>query len=173
MLSSVSTRSHCQPESAERIMEDPDNSAQKPVATAGSRKSGVLKLPLANRCGLDKQHYPNDESNKNPAKSRSRRQSLWYALYFPQLSGLSESQQTQILTELAGGKRQCHRKLPLSGTGLRNSQQPQIFWRYRQYPQQASEPDCARTAKQISGRQLSLRSQPNSQRQFIAGAFRT
>ena len=83
-------------------MEDPDNSAQKPVATAGSRKSGVLKLPLANRCGPDKQHYPNDESNKNPAKSRSRRQSLWYALYFPQLSELSESQQAQILTELAG-----------------------------------------------------------------------
>ncbi|MEC7079172.1 MAG: DNA polymerase Y family protein, partial [Pseudomonadota bacterium] len=102
MLSSVSTRSHCQPESAERIMEDPDNSAQKPVATAGSRKSGVLKLPLANRCGPDEQHCPNDESNKNPAKSRSRRQSLWYALYFPQLSELSESQQTQILTELAG-----------------------------------------------------------------------
>ena len=46
-------------------MEDPDNSAQKPVATAGSRKSGVLKLPLANRCGPDKQRYPNDESNKN------------------------------------------------------------------------------------------------------------
>ena len=83
-------------------MEDPDNSAQKPVATAGSRKSGVLKLPLANRCGPDKQHCPNDESNKNPAKSRSRRQSLWYALYFPQLSELSESQQAQILTELAG-----------------------------------------------------------------------
>ena len=83
-------------------MEDPDNSAQKPVATAGSRKSGVLKLPLANRCGPDKQHCPNDESNKNSAKSRSRRQSLWYALYFPQLSELSESQQTQILTELAG-----------------------------------------------------------------------
>jgi len=83
-------------------MEDPDNSAQKPAATAGSRKSGVLKLPLANRCEPDKQHCPNDESNKNPAKSRSRRQSLWYALYFPQLSELSKSQQTQILTELAG-----------------------------------------------------------------------
>ena len=83
-------------------MEDPDNSAQKPVVTAGSRKSGVLKLPLANRCGPDKHHYPNDESNKNLAKSRSRRQSLWYALYFPQLSELSESQQAQILTELAG-----------------------------------------------------------------------
>ena len=83
-------------------MEDPDNSAQKPVATAGSRKSGVLKLPLANRCGPDKQPCSNDEGNKNPAKPRSRRQSLWYALYFPQLSELSESQQTQILTELAG-----------------------------------------------------------------------
>ena len=46
-------------------MEDPNNSAQKPVATAGSRKSGVIKLPLANRCGPGKQHYPNDESNKN------------------------------------------------------------------------------------------------------------
>ena len=83
-------------------MEDPDNSAQKPVATAGSRKSGVIKLPLANRCGSDKQRRTNNESNKEPAKSRSRRQSLWYAIYFPQLSERSESQQTQILNELAG-----------------------------------------------------------------------
>ena len=83
-------------------MEDPDISAQIPVATAGSRKSGVIKLPLANRCGSDKQRRTNNESNKKPAKSRSRRQSLWYAIYFPQLSELSESQQTQILNELAG-----------------------------------------------------------------------
>ena len=83
-------------------MEDPNNSAQKPVATAGSRKSGVIKLPLANRCGPGKQRRTNNESNKEPAKSRPRRQSLWYAIYFPQLSELSESQQTQILTELAG-----------------------------------------------------------------------
>ena len=82
-------------------MEDPDNSAQKPVATAGSRKSGVFKLPLANRCGPDEQGRTNDESNKKSTKSRPRRQSLWYALYFPQLSELSESQQTQTLTELA------------------------------------------------------------------------
>ena len=83
-------------------MEDPNNSAQKPVATAGSRKSGVIKLPLANRCGPDKQRRTNNESNKKPAKSRPRRQSLWYAIYFPQLSELSESQQMQILNEIAG-----------------------------------------------------------------------
>ena len=83
-------------------MEDPNNSAQKPVATARSRKSGVIKLPLANRCGPGKQRRTNNESNKEPAKSRPRRQSLWYAIYFPQLSELSESQQTQILYELAG-----------------------------------------------------------------------
>ena len=83
-------------------MEDPNNSAQKPVATAGSRKSGVIKLPLANRCGPGKQRRTNNESNKEPAKSRPRRQSLWYAIYFPQLSELSESQQTQVLCELAG-----------------------------------------------------------------------
>ena len=98
----------------------------------------MIKLPLANRCGPGKQRRTNNESNKEPAKSRPRRQSLWYAIYFPQLSELSESQQTQILYELAGLAENVSATVSFhSGTGLRNSQQPQIFWRDRQYPQQA------------------------------------
>lgn len=76
-------------------MEDPDSTAQLPLPSPlDGARAKVIKLPVSARSS-QAQPKPNTRSPK-------RSNSLWYALYFPQLAEQSATQQTRILNQLAG-----------------------------------------------------------------------
>ena len=85
-------------------MKDPDSEAQLPLpCIAPESGAQIIRLPAGPK-DLAKGRSPtpatNDTSIK-PATRRSRSNSLWYALYLPQLEELDSTQQKKYLDQLA------------------------------------------------------------------------
>ncbi len=72
-------------------MKDSESMAQLPLPEAGEGRVVKLPLPLENR-------RPDHKQQSSPR----RHSGLWYALFLPQLAGLSETQQDRFLKKLAG-----------------------------------------------------------------------
>ena len=74
-------------------MKDLDTTSQLPLPTMKKAVTEVVKLPLTTR----------NKNNRGITKpnTKPRRQTLWYALYFPQLAELCNNKQTHILHEIA------------------------------------------------------------------------
>jgi len=75
-------------------LEDPNSTSQLPLPSPFSGKAEVVKLPLRDRPSLALKNKVGKAQSKKPT-------SLWYAVYFPQLAELSESQQDEQLNVLA------------------------------------------------------------------------
>ncbi len=74
------------------VMKDSEPTVQLSLPEASGAE--VIPLPVVPASS------PRHEQHENSKKVS--RQNLWYALFFPQLAGLSESRQAQILNQLAG-----------------------------------------------------------------------
>ena len=75
-------------------MEDPESTAQLSLPPRFGAKAEVIKLPLP------EQTTPSGKKGTEQGQIK-KPDSLWYAVYFPQLIELSESQQQKYLNELA------------------------------------------------------------------------
>ena len=75
-------------------MEDPESTAQLSLPPPFGAKAEVIKLPLP------EQTTPSGKKGTEQGQIK-KPDSLWYAVYFPQLIELSESQQQKYLNELA------------------------------------------------------------------------
>ena len=75
-------------------MKDPESTAQLPLPPPFGAKAEVIKLPLS------EQTIPTGKK-RNEKGQIKKPDSLWYAVYFPQLIKLSASQQQKYLNELA------------------------------------------------------------------------
>ncbi len=74
-------------------MKDSEPTVQLPLPEAD--RAQVIPLPVPASA-------PHHEQTDNRQDSKTTRQNLWYALFFPQLAELSETRQEQILNGLAG-----------------------------------------------------------------------
>jgi protein ImuB len=75
-------------------MEEPKNTVQAPLPSLAAKPQGnVVRLP-----SKPDNTAPADTSNQN---RKPQQQSLWYALYFPQLNHLAEPKQQKYLAQLA------------------------------------------------------------------------
>lgn len=95
-------------------MEDPDSTAQLPLPSLPAKPTArVIPLPhrhaaqaLTNTTSTAKNSLATRPHSSDRQTSRHqtarKKNSLWYALYFPQLAQLNKSQQKKYLHELAG-----------------------------------------------------------------------
>ncbi|MDD9890363.1 MAG: DNA polymerase Y family protein [Gammaproteobacteria bacterium] len=75
-------------------MEDPESTVQLPLPSPFGAKAEVIELPLPGQ--------PASESKQDSTQFQAKKpDNLWYAVYFPQLAQLTESQQQEHLKELA------------------------------------------------------------------------
>jgi len=75
-------------------LEDPESTAQLPLPSPLGAKAEVIELPLPGQ--------PASKSRQDLDQAQAKKpDSLWYAVYFPQLAELSELQQQERLKELA------------------------------------------------------------------------
>ncbi|MBL4573836.1 MAG: DNA polymerase Y family protein [Gammaproteobacteria bacterium] len=85
-------------------MKDPDSEAQLPLpCIAPESGAQLIRLPAGPK-SLAKGHSPTAATNGTSIKHATRRSksnSLWYALYFPQLKELDSTQQKKYLDQLA------------------------------------------------------------------------
>lgn len=85
-------------------MKDPDSEAQLPLpCIAPESGAQIIQLPARDK-DLSREQSPKAATNEASAKLITRRtksNSLWYALYLPQLRELDSTQQKKYLTQLA------------------------------------------------------------------------
>ena len=74
-------------------MKDSDISTQLPLSDTEKPVTQIMKLMLPER--------EKDSHDITTPTTKPRRQNLWYALYFPQLTELSDTKQIRVLHELA------------------------------------------------------------------------
>lgn len=76
-------------------MEDPESTAQLPLPSPLGAKAELIELPLPKQPASDLKQQSNEAQTKKP-------DSLWYAVYLPQLAELTELHQQEHLETLAG-----------------------------------------------------------------------
>jgi protein ImuB len=74
-------------------MEESNNTAQLPLPAVPGTSGDVIRLPV--------RAPDNSSSDTASHNSKPRKQSLWYALYFPQFADLAASKQQDYLEQLA------------------------------------------------------------------------
>ncbi|MEX0964625.1 MAG: DNA polymerase Y family protein [Pseudohongiellaceae bacterium] len=85
-------------------MKDPDSEAQLPLPSLASEQAAkIIQLPVRAKTLVESQSFntKNDARVRSPARRLSTN-SLWYALYLPQLAELQPQQQEKYLKQLAG-----------------------------------------------------------------------
>ena len=85
-------------------MKDPDSEAQLPLpAIAPESGAQIIRLPARAKSSSREQALKaaTDEASVKPIAKCSKSNSLWYALYLPQLSELDPAQQKKYLDQLA------------------------------------------------------------------------